>query len=500
MIHVIPIFYLRINIITSYKESSWVMKQLKICGLLLLMFLAGCQSTPQKTIQPIDSTIEIKESDGTMSDSISHADIIKPKVALTFNGFADNQTMELLLKKLDESNMKATFFLEGLRVAQEPELVQDILKRGHEVQNGTLSFPDVTALDYDQTYEEIYLTNQIFEEHLGYKPKYVRSRSGDITDNMRLAAAALDMNAVIGLSINPLDRKMQSAQELIDYIDKYIDRGSIIHLNTYINPAIIDTIPLLAQLAKEHDYTITTLNDLLDERYLTKSLEEIAGHDAIKPNLNYDNIEPHLFYRKETSKKEIAITFDDWAHEQQVKDVLDVLKKYNIKSTFFLIGSGVEKNPQLAKLIQEEGHEVASHSYYHLDVTKMTPEEIQDDLVKAHKALTYALQEPPLLYFRPAQGIMDERTAKVITATGIQTIAMYDIASFDWNLDYSAQDIYDRVISRAAPGKVIVMHILDGTKTVEALPLIIEKLQQDGYSFSKMSTWIEEDANRDVNK
>ncbi|UZM98827.1 hypothetical protein OL548_31865 [Lysinibacillus sp. MHQ-1] len=48
-----------------------------------------------------------------MSDSISRVDIIKPKVALTFNGFADNQTMELLLAKLDESNMKATFFLRG---------------------------------------------------------------------------------------------------------------------------------------------------------------------------------------------------------------------------------------------------------------------------------------------------------------------------------------------------------------------------------------------------
>lgn len=180
--------------------------------------------------------------------------------------------------------------------------------------------------------------------------------------------------------------------------------------------------------------------------------------------------------------------------------MLDILRKYEIKSTFFLIGSGVEKNPQLAKMIVEEGHEVASHSYYHLDVTKMTPEDLQDDLVKAHRALTYALQEPPLLYFRPAQGIMDERTAKIITAAGIKTIAMYDIASFDWNLEYTAQDIYDRVMSRVGPGKVIVMHILDGTNTVEALPLIIEKLQQDGYSFSKMSTWIEEDSNRDVNE
>ncbi|WP_342441428.1 polysaccharide deacetylase family protein [Lysinibacillus sp. FSL K6-0075] len=476
------------------------MKLLKICSLLMLLLLTGCHPATKETIHPVDSSIKIKKSDGTMSDLISHADIVVSKVALTFNGFADNETMEQLLTKLDESDMKATFFLEGMRVAQEPELVKDILKRGHEVQNGTLTFPNVATLDYNQTYEEIFLTNQIFEEHLGYTPKYVRSRSGDVTENMRLVAATLNMKAVIGLSINPLDRKMQSAQELIDYISQYIDRGSIIHLNTYINPAIIDTIPLLAQLAKEHEYTITTLSDVLDERYLTKSVEEIKGYDAVSPNLNYEHAKPNIYYRKETSKKEIAITFDDWAHEKRVKEVLDVLRKYNIKSTFFLIGSGVEKNPQLAKMIVEEGHEVASHSYYHLDVTKMTPEELQDDLVKAHRALTYALQEPPLLYFRPAQGIMDERTAKIITAAGIKTIAMYDIASFDWNLDYKAQDIYERVIERAAPGKVIVMHILDGTNTVEALPLIIEKLQQDGYSFSKMSTWIEEDISRDVNE
>ncbi|MGG2072542.1 polysaccharide deacetylase family protein [Lysinibacillus irui] len=476
------------------------MKLLKLCGLLIILFLAGCQTATQETIHPIDSSIEVKKSDGSKSDVISHANIVVPKVSLTFNGLADNDTMKLLLTKLDESNMKATFFLDGMRVAQDPELVKDILKRGHEVQNGTLTFPDVSTLNYEQTYEEIMLTNQIFEEHLGYTPKFVRSRSGDVTDNMRLAAKALDMKAVIGLSINPLDRKMQSAQELINYISKYIDRGSIIHLNTYINPAIIDAIPLLAQLAKEREYTITTLSDLLDERYLTKSVEEIAGYDAVSPNLNYEQVQPKLYYRKETTKKEIAITFDDWAHEKRVKEVLDVLRKYNIKSTFFLIGSGVEKNPQLAKMIVEEGHEVASHSYYHLDVTKMTPEDLQADLVKAHQALTYALQEPPLLYFRPAQGIMDERTAKIITAAGIKTIAMYDIASFDWNLDYSAQDIYDRVISRVAPGKVIVMHILDGTNTVEALPLIIEKLLEDGYSFSKMSTWIEEDSNRDVNE
>ncbi|MGE8037412.1 MULTISPECIES: polysaccharide deacetylase family protein [unclassified Lysinibacillus] len=474
--------------------------RLKICSLLFILFLTGCQSSAQTNqVQPVDSTIEVKEHDGTMSEIYSHASILSPRIALTFNGLADNETMLKLLKVLDQCNMKATFFVEGTRVAQDPELVKDILAKGHEVENGTLTFPDMTDLNYEETYKEIYLTNQVFEEHLGYTPKYVRSRSGDSTDNMRLATKTLNMKGVVASSINPKDRNMQSAEEITDYIHRFINSGSVIHLNTYINPAIIDVVPLLSQLGKEQGYAFSTLTDVLDEQYIAKPLESIEGYDAIKVNLDYENVKPNMYYRKNTSKKEVALTFDDWASEERLKEILDVLDKYNVHSTFFLIGKGVEKEPQLARLIVEKGHEVASHSYNHLDVTTMTPEELQEDVVKAHKALTYALQEEPLLYFRPNKGAINEESAKIIAATGIKSIAMYDIASFDWNLEYTVSDIYNRVMSRIGPGKVIVMHILDGTKTVEALPVIIEKLQKDGYSFAKMSTWIEEDSNKKVN-
>lgn len=475
------------------------MKRLILSILVSASFLVGCQkATTEDKNQPVEPSIEIKEHDGVLSDVVTQVYTTSPVVALTFNGLADKDTMEQLLDKLDQFNLKATFFLEGMRVAQEPELVQLMIARGHEIQNGTLTFPDMTELDYKKSYEQIYLANQVFEEHLGYTPSFVRSRSGDSTDNMRLAAKTLGMKGVVESSINPKDRNMQSAQEIVDYISRFINSGAIIHLNTYTNPAIIEAIPLLAQLAKEKNYTFEKLTNVVEKQYLVKSLEEIEGYDALRINTNFNNEKPNIFYRKNTTKKEIALTFDDWASEERIKEVLSVLGKYNVKSTFFIIGKGVEANPQLAKMIIEEGHEVASHSYNHLDVTAMTLEEIQEDIIKAHRAMTYALQESPLLYFRPAKGVMDERTAKIISAAGIKTIAMYDIASFDWNLDYSANDIYNRVISRVSPGKVIVMHILDGTNTVEALPLIIERLQREGYTFEKMSTWIEEDSKERV--
>ncbi|CAM5335035.1 Peptidoglycan-N-acetylmuramic acid deacetylase PdaA OS=Lysinibacillus sphaericus OX=1421 GN=pdaA_1 PE=4 SV=1 [Lysinibacillus sphaericus] len=198
------------------------MKRLKLCSLLVALFIAGCQSETQSQVAPVDSSIEIKEHDGTMSDILHHANILTPKVALTFNGLADNETMQKLLKVLDQTNIKATFFIEGMRLAQEPELVKNILSKGHEVENGTLTFPDMADIDYEETYKEIYLTNQIFEEQLGYTPKYVRSRSGDATDNMRYATNALNMKAVVEASVNPKDRNMQSAEEMMTYIRKYV--------------------------------------------------------------------------------------------------------------------------------------------------------------------------------------------------------------------------------------------------------------------------------------
>ncbi len=87
------------------------MRRLKISSLLVAVFLAGCQSaTSVDMAQPIESSIEVIAHDGTMSDVISHAGILSPEVALTFNGLADNETMQRLLNVLEQFDMKATFF------------------------------------------------------------------------------------------------------------------------------------------------------------------------------------------------------------------------------------------------------------------------------------------------------------------------------------------------------------------------------------------------------
>ncbi|HWL26954.1 MAG TPA: polysaccharide deacetylase family protein [Ureibacillus sp.] len=467
------------------------MKMKLIYFLSLLVFLVGCSQNGALSSSSEVNKVNIVPPTEHKSKSIQLVRTTDKKMALTFNGLAEENTMHKILDELDTVNVKATFFVPGNRLAEDPSLVEEIIERGHTVHNNTLNHALMDQYSYEQTFLEMELANKVFREKLDFQPKYIRSRTGDSTLNMELAAAQLGMK-VIGYTINPQDRNMQSADEIANYVDKFSTRGGIIQLNTYINPSVVDSIALIHQNASEKGFKLTTMEDLISSSTTNKTAEELLGTDTLSLNLHYENVEPNLFYSKKTDKKEVALTFDDYAGDATTSAILDILKQYHIKSTFFLIGRAAELNPNLAKLIIDDGHEVASHSFNHLDVTQMDPAALQEDIIMADQALAEAIQDIPLRYFRPSQGIIDEESAKVITATGIDVIAMYDVASFDWDTSLSAQDIYQRVMERTKPGSVIVMHVLDGKNNIEALPLIIEDLLNQGYEFKMMSEWVSE--------
>lgn len=449
------------------------------------MLLQGCAS--EKREQEITSPkTEIPEKENEAKPAITQIATTEKKMALTFNGLTDKETMLNLLNELDRLDIKSTFFLQGMRVAEDPELANEIIARGHTIQNNTLNHVLPNKLNYEEAYVELALANKIFKEHLNIQPSYVRSRSGDSSQALEEAAAQLDMK-VISNTINPQDSKMQSAEEIAAYIKQFANRGAIIQLNTYINPEVIRAIELIYNDAAEAGYTLTTFEDLEKGNYLTN---EIPNTNHLVINHEYDEIQPTIIEKFPTNDKEIALTFDDWASDETVSKVLDILDSYHIKSTFFLIGSGVEKNPQLAKLIMERGHEVASHSYSHKVVTEMDPLDLQKDIIKNDQVLSYALQEKPLNYFRPSQGVLNEETAKAIAATGVEYIILYDITSFDWDISRSEQEIFNRVVNKVKPGSIITMHILDESHTVSVLPSIIENLQQQGYTFRTITEMI----------
>lgn len=433
---------------------------------------------------------KIVKYDGEKSRAINYVYTGRKELALTFNGMADQQTMTKLLDELDIYHIKATFFLPGMRVAEEPDIARDIVSRGHEIENNTLNRLDMNNISYEQIYKEIQLSNEVIKKETGVTPRYVRTKSGDYNDDIRLATAQLGLDAVISSNINPKDRDMKDAQTIGDYIERYISRGGIILLNTDLNPEIIPSIALIAKSAEDIGYEFIPLSDMVSNGGERQPLEQIPGYDAAHINLQNEHAKYHLIYSVETSEPQIALTFDDWGSDKTITKILDILEEHDVKATFFLRAKGVEDNPNLARAIIEGGHDVANHSYSHPVISTLTSEQIQKEVVKAHQVITEAIQQQPTMLFRPPTGEIDEQSGNAVAAAGYPNIAMYDVTTLDWDVKKSAEDIVDGIMEQTHNGSIILLHMLDDIHTIEALPVAIERLKRKGFSFVRMADMI----------
>ncbi|MCQ6563034.1 polysaccharide deacetylase family protein [Paenibacillus mendelii] len=464
---------------------------------LIAVFLPGCglfgdshNSAGNGDKQTVEEQ-PIVRFEGEPSKAVSSVFTTSRELSLTFNGMGDDKTMKQLLDELDRYQIKATFFLPGMRVAEEPEIAKEILSRGHEIANNTLNRLDMTKLSYEEIYKEIQVSNEIIEKETGIRPQYIRTRSGDYNENVRLAAAQAGMQAVVSYSLNLQAWHLDSKEDVGEYVRSYVTRGGIIALNTEGNSQAVDTIPLIAEAAADVKYKLVPLSKLLEKGMERKPLESIAGYDTAKINLNYKDAKYKAVDRGNPNSKEIALTFDDWGYDFTVTKILDLLDVYKVKSTFFLRANGVEKNPNLAKAIAEAGHDVANHTYSHPVITKLTPEQLQEEVVKAHQIITEAIQQKPTMLFRPPTGEIDDTAAKVVAATGYTTIALYNVTALDWDVSHSADDIIRIITEKTENGSVILLHMLDHIHTLEALPTVIKELRAKGYTFVTMSDMLD---------
>lgn len=180
-------------------------------------------------------------------------------------------------------------------------------------------------------------------------------------------------------------------------------------------------------------------------------------------------------------KKYIALTFDDGPNSVTTPKLLDILKEKNAKATFFMLGENVSANQELVKRVHEEGHEVASHSYSHPQLTTLNAEQVQEEVRKTDKAIFEASGILPR-NIRPPYGAIDGATAKTIGKPIIQ----WDIDSEDWK-SKNAAIITPRVTGSAYNGAMILMHDIH-SETIAAVPGIIDTLQAQGYEFVTIDT------------
>jgi len=196
--------------------------------------------------------------------------------------------------------------------------------------------------------------------------------------------------------------------------------------------------------------------------------------------------QPVAIYNVPTDRNVVALTFDISWGDKRLEPILQVLKEKDIKSaTFFVSSLWSQQHPELVKKIQEAGYEIGSHGHKHDNYSTLTDDEIRSQITTAHSILSDVTGTSPNLIRLP-NGDFDKRVLKIASELQYQVI-QWDTDSMDW-LSIGTEKIADRVISRAHPGDIILMHASDSAKQTHlALPIIIDQLRDKGYSFLSVS-------------
>lgn len=175
-----------------------------------------------------------------------------------------------------------------------------------------------------------------------------------------------------------------------------------------------------------------------------------------------------------TKQKRVALTFDDGPNIIYTPKVLNILKKYNVKATFFVTGTNVKRSPQIAKQIVTAGHEIGNHSNSHPKLTKLSATRVSQELTAANNAIQQATGNMPTV-FRPPYGAYN---STIIKLAKMPTI-MWSIDTLDWK-HKNPKKVLQSVKNNVKNGSIILMHDTN-TGSVNGLESIIQYLQKNGY-------------------
>ena len=196
-------------------------------------------------------------------------------------------------------------------------------------------------------------------------------------------------------------------------------------------------------------------------------------------------------YCVETKEKVVAISFDAAWGNEDTDQILEILEKNDVKATFFMTGGWVENYPEDVKKIYEAGHVLANHSENHKNMSQLSRESCQDELMKVHNKVK-ELTGYEMYLFRPPYGDYDNEVICKASECGYYTI-QWSIDSLDWK-NYGADDIIERVCGHKAlkPGAIILCH--NGADyTAQALDTLLKQIKEKGYRFVPVSELIYKD-------
>src|ERR1051326_5512892 len=183
----------------------------------------------------------------------------------------------------------------------------------------------------------------------------------------------------------------------------------------------------------------------------------------------------------------IAMTFDDGPSAALTPKLLDLLAAHHIKATFFVLGEMVTEHPEILERAAREGHEIASHSWSHPNLAKMSQEGVRSQLQRTDDEIKTAAGQRPTL-FRPPYGSITERQKRWIHDEFGYDIILWDVDPLDWRRPGPAV-VRNRILKETRPGSIVLSHDIH-PGTIEAMPSTLDALAAKGFKFVTVSELI----------
>lgn len=265
-----------------------------------------------------------------------------------------------------------------------------------------------------------------------------------------------------------VQRSEQEKRELMEQIKAEAEAHKIAPVNAYID-RVYKAIPGYNGLEVDLDATYQLNVNAVRGAKLRFIYREV------EPAVQLEDLGSQPIYKGNPAKKAVGLMINvAWGNEY-LDSILNTLRTENVKATFFLDGSWLKKNKELAKRIQDEGHELSNHAYSHPDMAQLSRYEQVQQITKTETLLKELNVHN--IWFAPPSGSFNAVTVQAARDQGLLTV-LWTIDTIDWR-NPSSQQVMGRIKGKLEPGALILMH--PTTATEKTLPLMIQYMKEQGY-------------------
>ena len=526
-----------------------------------------CNTAYAATAETAISFDQLREKNkGHLATEMKLIPTTEQVIVYTFGGLENESAIDDVLNRLDKLGIKATFFVFDREIKLYPQVIEKIIEKEHEI--GIAIRPKESAT-FDEVCAEIEKTKNLLKNKFGVDTSLVKQPWGAVSNTTKEAVSALGYE-LIGQSVNVVQSKHQTYQsaeqvlpEIFGKAIHSLSRGQIVHFrmdyykNNKLVGSLVETIKKqkidnIAYVAFNDDPTdnrdnnsaylikpvgVALNNTKLRYQYPVNSAKvplklaydyrelkvnddnftEIATQryigaysvDETNRMVGFSKSEMRRLDKKgviNTDDNVIFLTFDDWGSDAAINKILYVLRKHNVKATFFIITRNVMNNPNLLRAIAAEGHEIGSHSEWHKPmVTKdargrqvqgQTAGEYYEDLSTSYKKLHDIVGDVEIdgkyvltRFFRPPTLAVSKMGFKTLFDCGYDYIISgscstgdYAVSGIDELLSRMRNGIYENN-GKIKKGAVLVMHMTDSAaytaKTLDILLTVNDARKED---------------------